>query len=96
VTAPGFAVVPIELCRAASALADVHPPGVPDPTVDSGWAATVALDSVVAAATDRVARLAAETAALAGALDRAARGYEWCDADAADRVRAALRDWYVR
>jgi hypothetical protein len=91
VTAADFAVSPTEVRRAAAAFPDAGPPVVPELVVDAGWAATDALESVIVAAARGLAGIAAADEAVAGALDSAARAYERCDEDAAERIRAALR-----
>jgi hypothetical protein len=87
-------VTPGELHRAGLALADSACAGrlpVPQPAVDPEWLATDALESMAAATADWLARTAADARAVADALRRAARAYERCDHDAAERVRAASR-----
>jgi hypothetical protein len=78
---PLFAVTPADLYRAATELRDEAPaPAAPDPDTDPGWAVTAALGTVTAAVTDRLAALAAVTAAGSDALREAARSYETADA----------------
>lgn len=78
-TATDFAVSVISLRRTAALLADFDPIRTPVPAVDSGWATTAALDSVVATAAGCLTALDARVHALAGAFDAAARAYESCD-----------------
>jgi hypothetical protein len=95
VIAAGFAVSVVALRRAGSLLADLDPPRAPASAADPGWAASVALDSVVAAATGCLAGLDGGGCALGDAVCTAALAYERCDHDVADRIRAAVRDRYV-
>jgi hypothetical protein len=87
VTATDFAVSVISLRRTAALLADFDPIRTPVPAVDSGWATTAALDSVVATATGRLTALDACVHALADAFGAAARAYELCDHDVAGLLR---------
>jgi Excreted virulence factor EspC, type VII ESX diderm len=80
----GFAVSPVELRRAAAALRAVAEPFAAGPP---GWAASAALDSVIAAAGTRLGHLAGEVEQLAEALVRVAGAYERADEEAADRFR---------
>jgi hypothetical protein len=73
-------------------LADAPRPAVPRVDVDPGWATTAALGQVISAAADCLTGLNDRASLLADALDSAARGYEWCDAGAAGRIHAALRE----
>jgi hypothetical protein len=86
-TATDFAVSVVSLRRSGAVLADLVPARAPVPAVDPGWAATAALDSVVAATADCLTALDTRVRALADAFDTAAREYERCD----DEVTESLR-----
>jgi hypothetical protein len=86
-TATDFAVSVVSLRRAGAVLADLAPARAPVPAVDTGWATTAALDSVVAATADRLTALGTRVHELADALGAAAGRYERVDEEIAGALR---------